>query len=111
MYRWIDERRIDRATGFNEDREVGLAQPAQQFSGLWLCQRFPSRDFDQCAIIGSYLIEDLVDRLVSAPEEGIVSIAPGATEWAAGQAYKHAGQTGKGRLALDAVKDLSDAHV
>lgn len=110
MDRWIDDGGIHRAARFKENRESFLAQSTEQRAALRLCERFTSRHLNQPTTIGSHLVENVVDGSVRSAKERIVRVAPGAPQRATGQTHKHAGEAGKGRFTLHAMKNFSDAH-
>ena len=110
MHRGIHHRGVNCSTGFKEHGESCLAQSMEQGVTVRLGERFASGDFNQLAIIGAYPVENVLDRSVCSAKEGIVRIAPGASQGAAGQADKDAGPTREGRFTLNTVKDFSDAH-
>lgn len=96
------------AAGFEQDGETEIAEPHEQGKDVGLEERFTSGNLDEGIGVSADLDDDLVEAHRNAFHEGVVGVAPGATQPATCQSHKDARQPGVGGLALDAVEYLVD---
>src|ERR1700694_1016730 len=71
-----------------------------------LQQRLAAGDFDEAAAEALDLGDDFADLHLAPFVKGVLGIAPRAPQIASGEPDEHAGASGPGRFALDAVEDL-----
>ena len=115
----IHGRDVQRAAGFKQDGEAGVAERAHQRQGVFLQERLAAGQFDQRQAEGRGMGSERPGQSVDPGQdfrqgyfpalgEGVGGVAIGAAQIAGSQAHEDTGPAGPGAFALQAEINLVD---